>query len=72
MMNDLQAWYNGYLFHHQGPERLYDPDMVLYFALEYQKTRQYPDNIPDTNVASDYGKLHRMFRIGEKDEQHLS
>ncbi len=70
VMFDLKQWYNGYLFNEDAVSRLYNPDMVLYFALEYQKTKRYPKSLLDTNVASDYGKLHRMFRIGEQDEQH--
>ncbi|MCB0837069.1 MAG: AAA family ATPase [Bacteroidetes bacterium] len=70
VMYDIQQWYNGYLFNEDAPRRLYNPDMVMYFALEYQKIKRYPKTLLDTNIASDYGKLHRLFRIGEKDEQH--
>ncbi|MDX2250206.1 MAG: AAA family ATPase [Bacteroidia bacterium] len=70
IMADVKQWYDGYLFHSRAAERLYNPDMVLYFAIEYQKEKRYPENILDTNVVSDYGKLQQLFRIGEVDEQH--
>ena len=43
--------------------------MVLYFLKEYQRNQcgQYPDNIIDVNIASDYGKVKRLFSI--KDQQ---
>ena len=39
-LNDMQQWYDGYLFP-QGcnAERMYNPDMVLYFAKDYARLR---------------------------------
>lgn len=70
LMLDLKQWYNGYLFHAEADTRIYNPNMVLYFALNYQKYKKYPERLLDTNIATDYGKLHRMFRIGEENEKH--
>ena len=69
VMEDVRKWYNGYLFHAGAQHRVYNPDMVLYFLKEYQKNQcgQYPDNIIDVNIASDYGKVKRLFNI--KDQQ---
>jgi hypothetical protein len=35
-LEDMKKYYNGYLFHPEAKERLYNPDMVLHFL--YQKT----------------------------------
>ena len=68
VMTDVQRWYNGYGFTSEGePLRLYNPDMVLFFAKEYQKRQHYPPQLLDTNIASDYGKIRNTFRLG-KDE----
>ncbi len=62
--NDVRVWYNGYRFNKQAKHRLYNPDMVLYFASHYAQYNEYPDTLLDTNVSSDYGKIRRMLRVG--------
>ncbi|MDX1907880.1 MAG: AAA family ATPase [Bacteroidia bacterium] len=71
IMEDLQGWYNGYLFHPEAPHRLYNPDMVLYFAADYGRHKRYPDIMLDTNIASDYGKIRQILRIGGQEQQNL-
>jgi len=63
VLHDLQQWYNGYLFHPNGAERLFNPNMVLYFSQYYQRHGTYPENLLDTNVASDHGKLSHLFKL---------
>ncbi|MBL7795434.1 MAG: AAA family ATPase, partial [Saprospiraceae bacterium] len=65
---DLRAWYNGYRFNREAVNRLYNPDMVLYFAMHYARYGKYPDRLLDPNVSSDYGKIRRMFRVGNEGE----
>lgn len=71
-MNNVEQWYNGYRFYHKAPHRLYNPDMVLYFTKEFGGRGEYPDELLDINIASDYGKIHRIFRIGNQEEQNLA
>ncbi|MCS7036774.1 MAG: AAA family ATPase [Saprospiraceae bacterium] len=66
VLADVRAWYNGYRFHPKARERLYNPDMVLYFASNYRVLGQYPETLVDTNVVSDYGKLERTLRVGDE------
>jgi len=66
IMADVQAWYNGYRFSHKAHEKLYNPDMVLYFASAYAQYGEYPEELLDANVVSDYGKMRRMFRVGNE------
>ncbi|MFN0204601.1 MAG: AAA family ATPase [Bacteroidia bacterium] len=64
LMRDMKKWYNGYLFHYEVVERLYNSDMVLYFANFYVQYQKYPQRMLDINIASDYSKVRKIFRIG--------
>jgi hypothetical protein len=72
IMADLQSWYNGYCFVPEGGrESLFNPDMVLYFAKEYQHRGTYPKDMLDINIASDYGKIRQLFRLGGREKVHF-
>ena len=64
LMEDMKRWYNGYLFNSEAKERLYNSDMVLYFAEYYGRYKKYPKKMLDINIASDYSKVRKIFRIG--------
>jgi Predicted AAA-ATPase/PD-(D/E)XK nuclease superfamily len=64
MMDDLTVWYNGYLFSVDGENRLFNPDMVLYFLKEYSIKNEYPHLMLDSNVITDYRKIRNIFKIG--------
>ena len=55
----LRGYYNGYLFHEKSQERVYNSDMVLYYAHKKQISG-YVDDMVDDNVRTDYGKLRRL------------
>ncbi len=67
LLKDLRRYYNGYLFNHQAEQRLYNPDMVLYFLTESCRDGRfsYPDQLLDANIASDYGKVSRLIRVSD-------
>ncbi|MDU9047623.1 MAG: AAA family ATPase [Candidatus Electrothrix sp. Rat3] len=66
LMQDMRRWYNGYLFSEDSTERVYNPDMVLYFAKHFDlETCQYPKRMLDANIASDYSKIIQFFSIGD-------
>ena len=71
VMDDMRQWYNGYLFSQDATTRLYNPDMILYFAKNYIQLKKYPNNLLDTNIASDYSKVRNIFRIGGKEMQNI-
>ncbi len=71
VLNDLRAWYDGYLFHIDAKSHIYNPDMVLYFAVYYQSTKKYPDDFLDSNIASDYTKIRNIFKIQNREDAHL-
>ena len=58
-LDDMKKYYNGYLFHPEAKERLYNPDMVLHF-MDAFKEGQYPDAMLDMNVKTDYSKIQRL------------
>ncbi len=66
----LRQWYNGYLFHAKAPSRVYNPDMVLYFLKEWAEEQEYPENLIDTNIASDYGKIRRLFQLKDPKQNY--
>ena len=69
---DLQKWYNGYLFHKSGENKVYNPDMILYFTKEFLKNKfkEYPQKILDINIASDYSKLRKLFNIQNRQQNY--
>jgi hypothetical protein len=70
-LSDMRLWYNGYLFSVDAKNRLYNPNMVLYFAQEYADLKRYPREMLDINIASDYSKIQKLFNIQGKQAQHL-
>jgi hypothetical protein len=65
VLREIKTYYNGYLFSKNSGERLYNPDMVLYF-MKYLSRGNFPDELIDTNVKTDYGKLQRLLRENRK------
>ena len=57
---DLRLYYNGYLFSRRAVERIFNPDMVLYFLTELAPPAQYPEELLDLNARTDYGRIQRL------------
>jgi hypothetical protein len=68
-MDEVRSWYNGYLFHPRAKRRVYNSDMVLFFAKEYQQAGGFPDSLLDTNISSDFGKIGKVFRLGGEESK---
>ena len=65
----MSAWYNGYRFHSGAEKTIYNANMVLYFIDALQKNKyEYPKQMLDENIESDYGKLMGLFNIGDRDK----
>ena len=60
LYEDMRYHYNGYLFSDEAVQRLYNPDMVLYFLENLQSEGKYPRNMLDDNVKTDYRKLRTL------------
>ena len=57
---DMERYYNGYLFHVDAINRVYNPSMILYFFNQIIQNRKIPENIIDDNLKTDYGRLQRL------------
>jgi hypothetical protein len=44
---DMEMYYNGYLFHKDGENRVYNPSMILYFFNQILKSGKTPEYIID-------------------------
>ena len=62
---NMEAYYNGYLFHPEANKRLYNPSMVLYFFEQILEEKRAPKNIIDDNLKTDYGRLQRLVQNEE-------
>ncbi|MDR1291206.1 MAG: AAA family ATPase, partial [Planctomycetaceae bacterium] len=57
---DMESYYNGYLFHKDGQNKVYNPSMILYFFKQILKAGKQPEKIIDPNLTTDYGRLQRL------------
>ncbi|MDR2622506.1 MAG: ATP-binding protein [Dysgonamonadaceae bacterium] len=67
---DMEAYYNGYLFHQDGKNRVYNPAMILYFFGQILDFGKPPRDIIDLNLQTDYGRLRRLAQ-NEKNREIL-
>ena len=56
----MEWYYNGYLFHPDAADRVYNPSMMLYFFNQIIDEGKIPKNIIDDNLKIDYGRLQRL------------
>lgn len=61
VLGDLRRYYNGYRFSLDGREQIYNPDAVLYFMCHVRAPDQYPEQVLDMNLRTDYSRMHRLF-----------
>ena len=71
VLERLRNWYNGYKFSIKAKTRVYNSNMVLYFAYNFLYNEDYPEDLLDPNIASDYNKIRKSFKIKNKEEEHL-
>ena len=62
----MGQWYNGYRFAKAAETDLYNSDMVLYYLDHSIPNREVPDELIDTNVRIDYGKLRHLLVVGRQ------
>ena len=65
-MGIMGEWYNGYRFARTAAADLYNTDMVLYYLDQSMPNRAVPDELIDTNVRIDYGKLRHLLVVGTR------
>ena len=62
----MREWYNGYRFAEKAEGDLYNTDMVLYFLDGSIPNKPMPDELIDTNVRIDYGKLRHLLTVNRQ------
>ena len=62
----MGEWYNGYRFAKGARNDLYNTDMVLYYLNESIAEEEPPDDLIDTNVRIDYGKLRHLLTVNQR------
>ncbi|APT76754.1 hypothetical protein LN42_10480 [Marinitoga sp. 1137] len=65
LLKEMEENYNGYKFNENASKTVYNPDMVFYFIIKYQKEKRPPQKIIDDNILSDYKKVQNLFNLGE-------
>ena len=71
LLQKVKTWYNGYLFNADAKERIYNSTLVNYFITEYNFTQcTMPKRMLDSNVASDYKAIMKLFNIGDSDRNY--
>ncbi|MCP4153762.1 MAG: AAA family ATPase [bacterium] len=74
LLEIVDQWYGNYLFskHSTNEEKIYNPDMVLYFIKQYFKTQSLPDDLIDRNVRIDYGKLRHLIIVDKEKSKSIN
>ena len=68
IFNKIKVWYNGYLFNLKAKERVYNSTLLNYFLSRFDyKDCTMPIKMLDSNVASDYRALMKLFNIGDNE-----
>jgi hypothetical protein len=71
VLAQMKLWYNGYKFSVNAEKRVYNSNMILYFAAKYSLNKSYPMELLDPNIASDYNKIRKSFKIKGKEKENL-
>ncbi len=59
----MEENYDGYRFSKDVETKLYNSNMCLYFLDSYTSLEKVPEELVDTNIASDYSKIGNMLRL---------
>jgi len=71
LLKKIKKWYNGYLFNTEAEKRIYNATLVNYFISKYDYKRcKMAKKMLDSNVASDYKAIMKLFNIGDSDKNY--
>ena len=66
---DMEYLYNGYLFHIDAKNKLYNSSMVNYLFLEIFDEGEKIERLIDDNLKTDYGRIQRLLNRAENIEK---
>jgi hypothetical protein len=61
----MRAYYDGYSFAYGEKSHIYNPTLAIYFLEKFNELCEYPDEMLDSNLATDDQKLHYVSSIIE-------
>jgi len=71
LLAKVKKWYNGYLFNEESTSRIYNATLLNYFISNFNyKKCQIPKKMLDSNVASDYKAIMKLFNIGDSNRNY--
>ncbi len=71
LIEKIKTWYNGYLFNEKANSRVYNSTLINYFISKYDYKRcTMPTKMLDSNVASDYRAIMKLFNIGDSERNY--
>ncbi len=65
LLDIMTQWYGNYQFSKKDADKMFNSDMVLYFINHYLKGKELPEDLIDTNVRIDYGKLRHLIILDQ-------
>ena len=65
-LGTMREWYDGYRFAKTAETVIYNTDMVLHYVKHSIPNKRGPDNLIDSNVRIDYGKLRHLLLTGRQ------
>jgi len=71
LLEKIKKWYNGYLFNGESTDRVYNATLLNYFISNFNYERcKTPTKMLDSNVASDYKAIMKLFNIGDSERNY--
>jgi hypothetical protein len=71
LLSKIKTWYNGYLFNAEAKDRIYNTTLLNYFISNFNYNKcTMPSKMLDSNVASDYRAIMKLFNIGDADSNY--
>ena len=68
---DVRKFYNGYTFSPESKTKVYNATLINYFLSKFNYKRcEYPFQLLDSNIATDYRKLMSLFGIGDRETNY--
>lgn len=72
LLADMRAWFNGSKFSSRAQDKLYNPQLVLSFLSLFKSNMEYPREITDNNVTSDWKKISNiLMKLPQKERDSI-
>ena len=68
----MRTFYNGYLFSSGSHDHVYNPTLALFFVKRFQENCLHPQNMLDSNLAMDRGKIRYISNLPKGEEIVIS